>query len=104
MSSWLYRLDYFDLYNKYLQHTTHLPNLIESIESIELIKLQNDIIIDKIQIVEIVETEHKILNKLNILKIHSKYINKILDKQNKNFEMLQDNISHIVMPIIKLDK
>ncbi len=84
ITSWLYRIDYFNLYNKYLNYSVTTPELIE-MEKI------NDVICP-----ELTEIEDNILNKLIILKKRSIYINKTLDKQNDALQTIQ-TISDIKM-------
>ena len=77
ITSWIYRIDYFNLYNKYLNYSVTPPELIEMGQI-------NDAICP-----ELTEIEDDILNKLIILKERSIYINKTLDKQNDALQTMQ---------------
>ena len=100
MSSWLYKLDYFDLYKKYLEYTTTNLNIEENIE---LQNLKNNILENNILYnnTNIIETEDKILNKLSLLKLHSEVINKTLDIQNDNIVLINNTIDNIDIKFIQ---
>jgi hypothetical protein len=86
ISSWLYRLDYFDLYNKYLNYTTETPEIIDK----EINIYQDDITNTK-------NIDDNIINKIHVLKNQSLEINNILTLQNENLEnlTLKNNIENI---------
>ena len=76
-TSWLYSLDYFNIYQKYQNY-----NKIK-LEEIELDDFNDDIIIyDKVEDTNLLGVERNLINKLKIVKNKAIYIGNILDKQN----------------------
>lgn len=76
-TSWLYSLDYFNIYQKYQNY-----NKIK-LEEIELDDFNDDIIIyDKVEDTNLLDVERNLINKLKIVKNKAIYIGNILDKQN----------------------
>jgi len=75
ITSWTYKLDYFDIYNKYLNYSSIQPELIEMDEMDEIDETPN-----------IIEIEDNVVNKLVVLKKHAIFINELLNKQNEALE------------------
>jgi hypothetical protein len=103
-TSWLYSLDYFNIYQKYQNY-----NKIK-LEEIELDDFNDDIIIyDKVEDTNLLGTERNIINKLGsthdverniinklkIVKNKAIYIGNILDKQNNILDEYKNAITEL---------
>ena len=90
ITSWFYRLDYFDIYNRYINYS------LSQSELIEMNKLPEE------EFINTIEIEDNVVNKLKILKERSIYINEQLDKQNENLQNISNDIHTITIPNINI--